>query len=184
MGEAHEMHALGAKRSDRILLGLSVHMTQVHKETLTSIENALPNRAGLDVEIFGMEGVPEDIIQQHNQRLLQQFAEEEAERRATTGNPAPGSAGATGAKKPKLEGPSDLKKRLAEHRAKKAADEAAGVGSGNNTPLASMPEQSQSPGNYVSIGIISGMILTDFNIAWTCFSRLSSAAASVWSSSS
>lgn len=183
MSEAHELPALGAQRSDRILIGLSVHMTQVHKETLTSIENALPNRAGLEVEIFGMEGVPEDIIQQHNQRLLQQFAEEEAERRASTGNPAPGSAGATGAKKPKLEGPSDLKKRLAEHKAKKAADPAAGVGSGNNTPLAVMPEQAQSPGNYVGGRDIFVLILTDLISAWICFSRLSSTAASIWSSS-
>lgn len=158
-------------------------MTQVHKETLTSIENSLANRAGLDVEIFGMEGVPEDIIQQHNQRLLQQFAEEEAERRATTGNPAPGSAAATGAKKPKFEGPSELKKRLAEHKAKKVADEAAGVGSGNNTPLAIMPEQAQSPGNFVSVCSILCIILTDLIIACFCFSRLSSAAASVWRSS-
>ena len=183
MSEAHGLPALGAQRSDRILVGLSVHMTQVHKETLTSIENALPNRAGLDVEIFGMEGVPDDVIQQHHQRLLQKFAEEAAERRAATGNPAPGSAGATGVKKPKIEGPSDLKKRLAEHKAKKAVDPAAGVGSGNNTPLAGMPEQTQSPGNYVGDCDILGLILTDLIPAWICLSRLSSAAASVWSSS-
>ena len=50
------------------MTGLNVHMNQVHKETLTAIENALPNRVGLDVEIFGMEGIPEEIVQQHNQR--------------------------------------------------------------------------------------------------------------------
>ena len=145
-------------------------MTQVHKETLTSIENALGNRAGLEVEIFGMEGVPEDVIQQHNQRVLQKFAQEEAERRAATGNPAPGTAGAAGAKKPKFEAAtSDLKKRLAEHKAKKAAEEAAGMGSGNNTPHA-MPENSQSPGNYVSVRIALCALLTDIFGAWVCFS--------------
>ena len=49
--------------------GLSVHMNQVHKEQLLLVENSLPNRAGLDVEIFGMEGIPEDVVQAHNQSL-------------------------------------------------------------------------------------------------------------------
>ena len=127
-------------------------MTQVHKETLTAIENALPNRAGLEVEIFGMEGVPDDTVQSHNQRVIQQFAQAEAERRASTGNPAPGLPGVGGAvKKPKFESPSDLKKRLAEHKAKKAVEEAAGLSSGNNTP-GGVGESSQSPGTFVSSG--------------------------------
>ena len=62
-------------------------MTQVHKETLTTIENALPNRSNLDVEIFGMEGIPEDIVTSHNQRVLSQFAQAEAERRAASTRP-------------------------------------------------------------------------------------------------
>lgn len=129
-------------------------MTQVHKETLTIIENALPNRSGLDVEIFGMEGIPDDVVQSHNQRVLQQFAQAEADRRVATGNL--GSAGGGGAaKKPKFESPSDLKKRLAEHKAKKAAEEAAGISSGGNTPGGVVqgnqsPGLGQSPGNYVS----------------------------------
>ena len=129
-------------------------MTQVHKETLTIIENALPNRSGMDVEIFGMEGIPDDVAQSHNQRVLQQFAQAEAERRAATGNFGPaGAAGA--AKKPKFEPTSDLKKRLAEHKAKKAAEEVVGISSGDNTPSGMAqgnhsPGLGQSPGNYVS----------------------------------
>ncbi|KAL2041877.1 hypothetical protein N7G274_005064 [Stereocaulon virgatum] len=133
--------------------GLSVHMTQVHKETLTIIENALPNRSGLDVEIFGMEGIPDDVVQNHNQRVVTQFAQAEAERRAATGNPGPGAAGGGQSKKPKFESPADLKKRLAEHKAKKAAEEAAGISSGGNTPGGmgldgQSPGMGQSPGNY------------------------------------
>ena len=119
-------------------------MTQVHKETLTTIENALPNRSGLDVEIFGMEGIPEDVVTSHNQRILQQFAQAEAERRAATGNPGPGGAAGGAAKKPKFESPSDLKKRLAEHKAKKAAEQATGMSSGDVTPMGA--HGSQSPG--------------------------------------
>ena len=145
-------------------------MTQVHKETLTAIENALPNRAGLEVEIFGMEGVPEDVIQSHNQRVLQQYAQAEAERRAATGNPTPGAQVAGGViKKPKFEGSSDLKKRLAEHKAKKASEEVAGVSSGNNTPLG-VGDSSQSPVPYVSLCKLPPHIFAggaNFGEAWT-----------------
>ncbi|KAK4916904.1 hypothetical protein LTR66_016982, partial [Elasticomyces elasticus] len=125
--------------------GLNVHMNQLHKETLTTIENALPNRAGpQDVEIFGMEGIPEDIVQQHKQRVLTQFHQAEAERRAATGNPAPGQ-NANAAKKPKFESPSDLKKRLAEHKtAKLVAEQNGGGSSGAATPV-STPAQSAQP---------------------------------------
>ena len=135
-------------------IGLSVHMTQVHKETLTTIENALPNRSNLDVEIFGMEGIPEDVVSSHNQRVISQFAQAEAERRMATGNPGPGGAGAGAAKKPKIEDPSDLKKRLAEHKAKKAAEQAAGISSGDATPIEGL-HGSQSPGFGQNPGYVS-----------------------------
>lgn len=115
-------------------------MNQVHKENLTVVENALPNRAAPDIEIFGMEGIPEDILQAHNQRISHEFFAAEAERRAISGNPAPGSGsgnqGGQGTKKAKFESPADIKKRLAEHKAKKAAAEAGGsVSSDPNTPV-------------------------------------------------
>ena len=122
-------------------------MNQVHKENLSAIENALPNRAGLEVEIFGMEGIPEEIVQSHNQRVLQQFAQAEADRRAASGN-GPADAAGGQAKKPKVESTSDLKKRLAEHKAKKAAEEI-GVGNGTQSPAAA-EEQVNSPTNFVS----------------------------------
>ncbi len=142
-------------------------MTQVHKETLDAIENALPNRSNLDVEIFGMEGVPADVIMSHNQRVLSQFHQAEAERRAATGNPGPGGSGANGPKKPKFETPSDIKKRLAEHKAKKAAELAAGISSGDVTPIdAGMGNQSpavaQSPGDFVSASFLPNLF------RWQC----------------
>ncbi|OJJ47694.1 hypothetical protein ASPZODRAFT_131249 [Penicilliopsis zonata CBS 506.65] len=124
--------------------GLSVHMSQVHKEQLAEVDNALPNRASLDVEIFGMEGVPEDVVQTHNQRVMAQFQQAEAERQAVTGNPPAGSSvNGQPAKKPKLEAVSDLKRRLAEHKAKRAellqggsSGEATPVGAGQASPAA------------------------------------------------
>lgn len=98
-------------------------MTQVHKESLTTIENALPNRAGLEVEIFGMEGIPEDVVIAHRQRVATQFVQ--AGNQPMNHNVNPATAGINSAKKPRLEAGSDLKKRLAEHKAKKAAVEEA-----------------------------------------------------------
>ncbi|KAJ5037582.1 uncharacterized protein L3040_007754 [Drepanopeziza brunnea f. sp. 'multigermtubi'] len=127
--------------------GLSVHMNQVHKETLTSVDNSLPNRQGLDVEIFGMEGIPEDVVQAHNQRIIAGFYQAQAERQAATGNPGPGAQNGGQSKKPKIEAPSDLKKRLAEHKARKA-EQAANGSSGANTPMMDPAQNSpigQSP---------------------------------------
>lgn len=121
-------------------------MSQVHKESLSQVDNALQNRSSLDIEIFGMEGVPEDVLQAHNQRVLQQYQQAEAERRAATGNPAPGTSGSSGqSKKPKFESPSELKKRLAEHKAR-LAEQAAGGSSGDTTPVGAGQQSQSTPG--------------------------------------
>lgn len=127
--------------ADRHLpLGLSVHLNQVHKETLTQVENALPNRQGLDVEIFGMEGIPQDILDQHRNRIIQNFYQAQEDRRIATGNPLPGQSKQP-RKKLKMETPEELKARLAEHRAKKAAGISA-------SPVNGAPA-SASPGAFV-----------------------------------
>jgi len=103
--------------------GLAVHLQQVHKETLHKIDQAIPGREGVTPEIFGMCGVPEDLLYERKQRIMNQYFKLEAERRARTGNPPPGTV--TGseprAKRAKTETPEELKARLAEHRAKRAA---------------------------------------------------------------
>ncbi|EFY95534.2 hypothetical protein MHUMG1_08342 [Metarhizium humberi] len=99
--------------------GLSVHLNQVHKETLSQVENALPNRQGLEVEIFGMEGIPQDALEQHRSRIIQNFYQAQEDRRIATGNPASGQA--TPRKKVRVEASEDLLKRLAEFRAQKKA---------------------------------------------------------------
>ena len=159
---------VGQRNVLTLRIGLSVHMTQVHKETLTTIENALPNRSNLDVEIFGMEGIPDDVVSSHNQRVISQFAQAEAERRAATGNPGPGGAGAGAAKKPKVEDASDLKKRLAEHKAKKAAEQAAGISSGDATPIDGL-HGSQSPGFAQNPGYVRTVHRKyNYSILMTC----------------
>ena len=107
-----------------------------------------------------MEGIPEEVAQAHNQRIIQQFYQAEAERRAATGNPGPGGNAGGQPKKPKFESPSDLKKRLAEHKARKEAEKAAGTSSGGNTPLplteggAQNSPLGQSPASFVSFAVL------------------------------
>lgn len=103
--------------------GLSVHLQQVHKETLTHVENAIDGREGVEPEVFGMMGIPEELLAAHRTRIVNEFFKLEADRRAQTGNPPPGQAnGEPKAKKRKIETPEELKARLAEHRAKRAAE--------------------------------------------------------------
>lgn len=134
-------------------------MSQVHKEQLSAVDNALPNRSSLDLEIFGMEGVPEDIIQSHNQRVATQFQQAEVERQAFTGNPPPGSGtGQPSSKKPKIESVGDMKKRLAEHRAKRA-EASNGMGSGEGIPAGA--GQTPTPGGFVSF--LSSFVFLHFS---------------------
>lgn len=119
-------------------------MSQVHKETLEAIEGAIPTRQAPDIEIFGDIGIPDEVRRQYELRVRQQFAEEEGEHRRATGNPPPGQqAGTNASKRPKFDR-DELKKKMAEHRAKKAA-EAATRSSGSATPAAA-----SSPGAMVS----------------------------------
>ena len=104
--------------------GLQVHMQQVHKAHVDKIENALSHREELYTEIFGEEGVPEQIKNGWRLNVMNEFYKRENEHRVATGNPLPGSQpGENGPrKKPKLESAEETKKRIAEFKAKKAAE--------------------------------------------------------------
>jgi len=41
---------------------------QVHKETISTIPNSLPNRGDPEIEIYGMEGIPEKDMKERQQR--------------------------------------------------------------------------------------------------------------------
>jgi hypothetical protein len=131
--------------------GLSVHMSQVHKEQLTEVENALEGRKDVGVEVFGMEGIPQDVLDAHIQQVTHQFFKAEAEHRAKTGNSLHGGPPAGSVKRVKMETPEEIKARLAEHRARRAAEKA-GLNSASNpsTPAngdAFMPP-SETVGHY------------------------------------
>ncbi|KAF2265530.1 hypothetical protein CC78DRAFT_532414 [Lojkania enalia] len=105
--------------------GLSVHMSQVHKENLTHVENSIPGRQGLENEIFGMEGVPQDAMDQHNQQVTQKHFAEEQERARVSGNAPRGlfpNGSAPQSKRPRVrESIEEIEKRAEQWRRNKAA---------------------------------------------------------------
>ncbi|KAG0052847.1 hypothetical protein BGZ83_002055 [Gryganskiella cystojenkinii] len=91
--------------------GMAIHVMQVHKETINTVPNAMPGRESMDLEIYGMEGIPEED-------QIAYLAKQEAGGE----NPA--------TKRPKLDGGSaaavelsteDLQSQLAAHKAMMAA---------------------------------------------------------------
>lgn len=120
-------------------------MNQVHKETLDHVENALPNRQGLEVEIFGMEGMPTDILEQHRNRIIQNFYQAQEERRVATGNPLPGQQMQNSRKKIKYETAEELLARFADWRVNRHNAPASGGAMEGVVPT------NPSPGSFVSI---------------------------------
>ncbi|KAL1231262.1 Zinc finger protein [Trichinella pseudospiralis] len=60
--------------------GLAIHCLQVHKETIDRIPNSLLNRSSTEIEIYGMEGVPEADLKAHESHVLGK-CEEPAEKK-------------------------------------------------------------------------------------------------------
>eukprot|EP00771_Trimastix_marina_P003936 gnl/Trimastix_PCT/652.p1 GENE.gnl/Trimastix_PCT/652~~gnl/Trimastix_PCT/652.p1 ORF type:complete len:262 (+),score=62.16 gnl/Trimastix_PCT/652:32-817(+) len=48
--------------------GLVIHALQVHKENITKVPNANPGHDSVELEIYGMEGVPEHDLQMYRER--------------------------------------------------------------------------------------------------------------------
>lgn len=41
---------------------------QVHKEPIDKVPNALSNRSNIEIEIYGMEGIPEEDLKEHEKQ--------------------------------------------------------------------------------------------------------------------
>ncbi|KAJ7514321.1 hypothetical protein O6H91_23G039200 [Diphasiastrum complanatum] len=46
--------------------GMVVHVLQVHKESITKVPNSKPERESAELEIYGMEGIPAEILAAHD----------------------------------------------------------------------------------------------------------------------
>ncbi|CAA6669859.1 unnamed protein product [Spirodela intermedia] len=45
--------------------GMAIHVLQVHKETVTKVPNSKPDRESTEIEIYGMQGIPPEILAAH-----------------------------------------------------------------------------------------------------------------------
>lgn len=45
--------------------GMAIHVLQVHKESVTKVPNAKAGRESTEIEIFGMQGIPPEILAAH-----------------------------------------------------------------------------------------------------------------------
>ncbi|KAK4440373.1 protein SUPPRESSOR OF FRI 4 [Sesamum alatum] len=52
--------------------GMAIHVLQVHKEQVSKVPNAKPGRESTEIEIYGMQGIPPDVLAAH-------YGEEEEE---------------------------------------------------------------------------------------------------------
>ena len=68
--------------------GLSIHCMQVHKETIDKVPNSLPHRGNIEIEIYGMEGIPDADLKAHE--LGRDDEDEPGAKRAKSDSPALG----------------------------------------------------------------------------------------------
>lgn len=71
--------------------GMMLHVFQVHKETIDSVPAAKEGRDSFDIEIFGMDGVPSEIIAEKRMKV---YGEVASKRPRLNGHPMAGSIGA------------------------------------------------------------------------------------------
>lgn len=56
---------------DKVCWIIKYVFLKVHKETIDSVPNAIPGRTDIELEIYGMEGIPEKDMQDRR-RVLEQ----------------------------------------------------------------------------------------------------------------
>uniref|UniRef100_A0A8C4NDS9 C2H2-type domain-containing protein n=1 Tax=Eptatretus burgeri TaxID=7764 RepID=A0A8C4NDS9_EPTBU len=53
--------------------GLAIHCMQVHKETIDGMPNSIPGRTDVELEIYGMEGIPEKDLEERKLMMEQKM---------------------------------------------------------------------------------------------------------------
>lgn len=56
---------------------------QVHKETIDKVPNSFPNRSNIEIEIFGMDGIPPEDLKEHEKQKTGGKSESEDDEPAT-----------------------------------------------------------------------------------------------------
>ncbi|GMH06716.1 hypothetical protein Nepgr_008556 [Nepenthes gracilis] len=66
--------------------GMVIHVLQVHKETITKVPNAKPDRESTEIEIYGMQGIPPEILAAHYGDLEEETPSKSAKVEVATTN--------------------------------------------------------------------------------------------------
>ena len=61
---------------------------QVHKETIDKVPNSLPTRGNIEIEIYGMEGIPDADLKAHENAKNNEDDDEPSAKRAKSDSPA------------------------------------------------------------------------------------------------
>jgi hypothetical protein len=69
--------------------GLSIHCMQVHKEAIDKVPNSLPNRSNIEIEIYGMEGIPPEDLKEHEKQKNGNRSESDDDEPAVKKKPDP-----------------------------------------------------------------------------------------------
>ena len=62
--------------------------SQVHKETIDKVPNSQPSRGNIEIEIYGMEGIPDADLKAHESALGQEDDDEPGAKHAKSDSPA------------------------------------------------------------------------------------------------
>ncbi|KAK9492354.1 hypothetical protein V1508DRAFT_355928 [Lipomyces doorenjongii] len=142
--------------------GLVIHVQQVHKETITTVFNSTKGRERADIEIFGLEGIPEEAVQAHEAKIREKFSIPDSIT-SYTSSPAVSSARTSlsppPAKKQKVASINreEIQARLAAH---KAAKKAAAEGKASASPPSSSSAPSASHIVTVATSVSSATVPT------------------------
>ena len=52
------------------LCSMTYILFQVHKEKVDKVPNSLPGRNNIEIEIYGMEGIPEEDAREHERNKM------------------------------------------------------------------------------------------------------------------
>ncbi|CAM9401928.1 BUB3-interacting and GLEBS motif-containing protein ZNF207 isoform X1 [Lampetra fluviatilis] len=64
--------------------GLVIHCMQVHKETVDAVPNAIPGRTDIELEIYGMEGIPDKDVEERRRMMEQKSLEAKKKQNQTS----------------------------------------------------------------------------------------------------
>lgn len=63
-----ELCFINVKNINNIYYLNIIYVFKVHKETIDKVPNAISQRSNIEIEIYGMEGIPEDDMKEHERQ--------------------------------------------------------------------------------------------------------------------